>query len=130
MSRLLCLTELLRRLARPRARRLTGGPPERRERTQLTPKARTCSRKRPDLRFGWAGATIPHHNETVRRAGRRPPYARNLHVWGNVFLRALSQLYGPATLPSRGRRASRGAEISLSLRFRSRHACSEPEARR
>src|SRR5262249_14058158 len=113
MSRLLCLTELLRRLARPGARRHAGGPPERRERTQLTGPARICSHKRPDLRFGWAGATIPHHIETALGAAQRAARARNLHVWGNVVLRALSQLYGPATLTSRGWRPSRGAEISL-----------------
>jgi hypothetical protein len=59
MSRLLCLTELLRRLARPGARRLAGDPPERRERTQLTPKAGTRSHSGPDLEvwLGWGNDT-------------------------------------------------------------------------
>ena len=80
MSRLLCLTELLRRLTWPQARRLTGGSPERRERTQLTGEPGTDSHSAPDLRFWLAEATIPHHNETVRGPGESVAAAQNLHA--------------------------------------------------
>ena len=68
MSRLLCLTELLRRLARPGARRPTSGPPNAPGASKAYSEGGHLLTQVPlTWGFGEAETTIPHHNETPRR---------------------------------------------------------------